>query len=135
MKIRQGFVSNSSTSSYIYLIAEMKNVSEDAIKSIKEMGFLVRESQNPKKMYFGRQIYEGYDDSFYFTDFEKVESNKKAYLDIYNKYKEEYGLGDIKYANDVAYDEHWLIEGRFYDEMMAEQEYEDGDDETEDEED
>ena len=58
MKIRQGFVSNSSTSSYIYLVAKVGDIEQEALDKIKEMGYLLRMVRG-KEYYFGRQIYAG----------------------------------------------------------------------------
>lgn len=125
MKIRQGFVSNSSTSSYIYLVAEMGKMPEEAMEKIKEAGYLLRMARDEKQFYFGHQIYDGFDDCFFLTDFEKVEKAKKAYFSMYNQYKEELDLGPVKYCNDVAYDERWIYDMRAIEEMEREDQSED----------
>lgn len=127
MKVRQGFVSNSSTSSYIYLVAEIGKMTDEAKDKIKEVGFLLRMVRDEKKFYFGHQIYEGYDDAFYLTDFEKVEKAKEAYFNMYNQFKDELALGPVSYCNDVAYDERWIQDMRAIEEYEAESEDDSGD--------
>lgn len=107
MKIRQGFVSNSSTSSYIYMVSKIdKNTSQSIIDEIKSQNYLYNDGRND--LYFAHKIYDGYDDAFYYTDFDKVDKEKKAYLKMYKKYKDSAGLDVIKLCNDVAYDERWF---------------------------
>ena len=120
MKIRQGFVSNSSTSSYIYLVAKVGDIEQEALDKIKEMGYLLRMVRG-KEYYFGRQIYDGFDDAFFLTPFSKVEQAKEAYLDVYGKYKDEFKLGEVEYCNDVAYDERWIKDMREIEEAEREQ--------------
>jgi len=120
MKVRQGFVSNSSTSSYIYLVAEIGKISDEAREAIKEAGYLLRMVRDEDQFYFGHQIYDGYDDCFFLTDFEKVEKAKEAYFNMYNKYKDELELGPVQYCNDVAYDERWIADMRQIEEIERE---------------
>ena len=127
MKVRQGFVSNSSTSSYIYLVAEIGKLTDEAKEKIKEMGYLLRMVRNKKQFYFGHQIYDGFDDAFFLTGFDTVEKAKEAYFNMYNQFKDEFGLGPVSYCNDVAYDERWIQDMREIEEYEAESQNDSGD--------
>jgi len=80
MKVRNGFVSNSSSSSFVLHLRKINAIlPEEKIKELASTGMLYQTNYND--LFVGYQILEGYDDAFFISatsSFDECYNNAKA---------------------------------------------------------